>query len=310
MADKREKTVSYRRAEYLDANWSDLETNLRNALKKLKTIAERSLVQGDQFARVAQAGDGPGGGLLLHITTETPGEAASVVPKVSASSSGLDLKTQKPPPDGEWLDGDAFLYVNTQHVCVCATAVHDSAIKTFLWDFFRKAKLGDNALKFELMKVADINKVKLLKAQGVKELEIRASLYAATASYESRKAHFPSALGAAGKHVMSILKKPHDVTPDGLRVCLTLKTDARHVKDLTLGEKRIETLAADAVNSFKEGDDYVILTKTGQRISPKEIFVRTKVAVEKDGKTVRRGPIWKELTKFYDGLLSAGILEQ
>ncbi|HEX4157337.1 MAG TPA: hypothetical protein VHY79_02605 [Rhizomicrobium sp.] len=309
MAEKREKTVSYRRAEWLDPNWPDLETHLRNALKKLKTVSERSLVQGDQFAKVAQTADGSGGGLLLHVTTETPGEAASVVPKVAANSVGLELKSQKPPPDGEWLDGDAFLYVNSDHVCLCATAVHDTAIKTFIWDFFKKAKLGENSIKFELMKVADIAKVKMLKAQGVKELEIRGTLFAATASYENRKAHAQSMLGAAARQIKAILKKPNDVTPDGLRVCLTLKTDERHVNDLALGEKRIETLAADTVNNFQKGDDYVIVTKSGQRISPTEIFVRTKVSVLKDGKTVKRSAIWKELVKFHNELVAAGILE-
>jgi hypothetical protein len=206
MAVKREKTISYRRAEWLDPNWPDLETNLRTALKKLKTVSERSLVQGDQFARMAQQADGPGGGLLLHITTETPGESASVVPKVAAASSGLDLKSQKPPPDGEWLDGDAFLYVNGDHVCICSTAVHDTAVKTFLWDFFKKAKLDPNAGKFDLIKVADIGKVKMLKAQGVKELEIRGTLFAATASYENRKAQAQSMLGAAASLLRFLLQ--------------------------------------------------------------------------------------------------------
>ncbi len=311
VADKKEKTVSYRRAQWInDAAALDLEKCLRDALKKLPTVAQRSIVQGDQYARIAQTSDGPGEGLLLHVTTETPGEAASLVPKVAAGSSGLNLKTQNPPADGEWLDGDAFLYVCGDHVCVCTTAIHDSAIKTFIWDFFTKAKLPTAAIQFDLVKVADISKVKMLRSQGVKELEIRGTLYQATTDFERRKAHAASVVGAAAKHIRAIFGKPHDVTPDALKVILTIRTDERRLGGIVLGEKKIEDLAADAVKNYEKGDDYVIITKTGQRISPEEIFVRTKVSIDRDGKTVQRDKAWKELSKFFNDLKSIGVLEQ
>ena len=311
MVDKREKTISYRRAHWFVPNMT-LEKCIRAANKTLKTVGNRSVFHGDQIVKIAKVKDVTSGGLLLHLTTERPGEAASVVPKASPSSTEVDLTKQSPPPDGEWLDGDAFLFVKDDHVCLCTTEVRDRAIKLFFYRYFEKAKIWKESNRFDFMKVADISKVKLLHKLGVKELEIRASLYKATADYEKRKSHVIGLAGFLGKQVRAFLGKPHDVTPDGLRVCLAIKTDRRSGRGaLALGEERIETLATDVVKNDGGDDyDYVIVTNSGQRITQEEIFMRTKVEIESDGKTVRCDKTWKELTRFFESLEEVGALEQ
>src|SRR6185437_4689923 len=222
-----------------------------------------------------------------------------LVPKVSPTASELDLKVEQAPDDGEWLDGDAFLYVNGDHVCMCSTSMRDSTVQNYLFELFKKAKLRRDAIRFQLMKAADITKLRLLHAQGVKELEIRGTLYQVTANYERRKTHVLGTLGVIGKHLKNLQKKPHDVTPDGLRVMLTLRVDRRFGKSFPIGEKTIETLAADVVKSTEENEDYVIVTGTGQKISPTEIFMRSTVLIDSDGKTVNRDKAWRELSQFF-----------
>jgi hypothetical protein len=248
--------------------------------------------------------------LYLHITADTPGETASVVPKVAPGTAEMDLKTQTPPPDGEWLDGDAFLHVSGDHVCFCSTGVRDGAINYFLHELFKKAKLRRDAIRFELMKAADISKLKLLHSQGVKEIEIRATLYKATAEYEKRKAHVTGTVGLIGRHFARLFNKPHDVTPDGLRVTVALKADKRFAKAISVGYKRIEAMAADIVKNNAPHDEYVIVTKTGQKISQKEIFMRSKVLIDAQGKTVDRDKAWKELLHFFSVLKDSGAIEQ
>lgn len=243
------------------------------------------------------------------MTAETEGEAASYIPKALPTKTEFALKTQAPPANAEWLDGDAFIYVIDNHVCICTTAVSDSAVKTFIYEYFKKAKLPAGADKFELLKKADISKIKLLRTQGVKEVEIRASMFKATASFQNRKAHAISALGVVGKHIKAILGRPHDVNPDALQVILTLKTDERE-KGLVLGEKEIENIAADIVRNAQADDNYVIITKTGQRITPDEMFVKTTVPIERDGKTVQREDAWVALVNFFTDLQGDGVLEQ
>src|ERR1043166_3575389 len=181
MVEKREKTLSYRRALWVsDVSGIDLEWCIRESHLKLKTIDDRTIGYGGTLTISAKQKNVPSGGLLLHLVVETPGEAASVVPKVSSKSVELDLKTESPPPYGEWLDGDAFLFVQGDHVCLCATGFRDGSISWFLHRFFEKAKIRKDATRFELIKAADVSKLKLLHSQGVKELEIRAMMYDAT----------------------------------------------------------------------------------------------------------------------------------
>ena len=312
MALQREKTVGYRRAEWFGDGTTapPLERCLRQALNQLKTIDERTIIRGGSHAKVAKQQDAPRGGLLLHLASETPGEAASVVPKVGPADTEVDLRTQSPPNDGEWLDGDAFVLIHDDHVCLCTTALHESAVATFLYHLIEKAKTPPNHRDFLLMKAVDISRLTMLQRQGVQEIEIRGSLYKVTADYVRRHTHVSGILGALGKEIKRQLGKPHDVTQDSLRVAITIKVDKRERKHLSLGEKDIQTLAADIINNAEEDDDYIILTGTGQKITPREIFVKTKVLIDSDGKTVGRNQAWSELVSFYHSLRSSGVLAQ
>jgi len=91
MPAKREKTVSYRRAEWLaDAAGLTLEKCVRDAIDVLKTVRNRTIKRGGQDTCIAKAEDQKGGGLSLHITSDTPGEAASVVPKAAPGAAEMD----------------------------------------------------------------------------------------------------------------------------------------------------------------------------------------------------------------------------
>lgn len=320
MPEKRTKTLSYRRAEWFAGVGLTLQKCVNDAFSKLKNVNDRTVVIGDHYARCAKTRTNTKGGLLVHITVETPGEYASVVPKVTSATTEIDLKSEKPPTGGEWLDGDAFLYIVGDHVCLCTTGIRDGAVRQYLADLFVKAHLHKNTTQFDLMKVADIKKVKMLKKQGVKELEIRATLYKATADYTNRKNQVIGWTGAIGKTMKAFLGKPHDVTPDALRVAVSFKTDKRFgSKALAIGEAEIETLAADVVNTTKKSSnpakgiddyDYVIKTGTGQRITLDEIFMKSTVEIESDGKTVQCEKAFKELVKFFEDLEESGALEE
>jgi hypothetical protein len=312
MAVMRDKTLSYRRAEWFgDGNAPGLEKCIRQALAQLKTVEERTINRDGRSAKVAKTEDSSAGGLFIHIATETPGEAASVVPRAAADADALDLRTEAPPDDGEWLDGDAFLYATADHVSLCTTGLHEAAVTTFLVHLFEKAKVPPHYRSFFLTKVADMGAVALLHQEGVDQVEIRASLYKASANYVRRQTQAAGILSAAAREIKGFLKKPVDVTPDSLRVILTIKADRRapgHA--IALGEKEMEDIADDLIKNVEDGDEYVIITKTGKKITPKEIFVRSTVSIEASGKTVDRDKAWRELLAFHNNLATTGIFEQ
>ena len=101
----------------------------------------------------------------------------------------------------------------------------------------------------------------------------------------------------------------HDVTSDALRVMLVIRSDKRRT-GIALGEKRLKVLATDVINNQEDDDEYIIVTKGGQRIGPQEILMRSTVRIDAIGKSVQRDKAWKELYAFYESLDSSGALEQ
>ncbi|HSQ21077.1 MAG TPA: hypothetical protein VLR92_11995, partial [Blastocatellia bacterium] len=167
--EKRDKTLSYRRAEWLAdrPRGTTLESCLRDAHNALKTVEERTVIRDSgQCIRSAKKLAPRDGGIFIHLIADTPGEEASVIPKMKRGIEEVDVGTASPPDDSEFMDGDAFLYVRDDHVFLCSTGLRDGAIRVFLYEFFSKAKLGKHATKFDLLKVPKLDKLKMLRTQS------------------------------------------------------------------------------------------------------------------------------------------------
>src|SRR5580693_7914751 len=121
MAQTREKALTYRRAEWLDdiPRGTTLESCLSEAHRKLKTVQARTFTRDSgQCIRWARKLEPRDGGIFLHITADTPGDKASVVRKVGRGAEEAEVSTADAPSDAEFMDGDAFLYVKGDHVCL------------------------------------------------------------------------------------------------------------------------------------------------------------------------------------------------
>jgi len=158
------------------------------------------------------------------------------------------------------------------------------------------------------MKVANFSKLALIESQGVKEIELRGTLFDATAHYIHRTGQPVSLIEGFAKQFRAILGVPHDVNPDSLRAAINIKADKRR-NGIVLGEKRLSELAISAITHAEEDDQFVIITKNGQQISQDEIFIKSVVPIESLGKSVNRDKAWNELQAFYGMLASAGALE-
>ncbi len=297
MADKRDKTITYRRAEWLapPPRGGTLEACLKAAHSSLKTVADRTIIRDSgQCIRSARKYAPRDGGIFVHIIADTPGERASVVPKIKREEE-VDVDVAPAPDNAEFMDGDAFLFVEGNNVCMCSTGIRDGAIRLFLYEFFQKAGIGENANKFDLLKAANIDKLKLMKSEGVKQVELRASVFEATALYENRKATASGMLRTLANQIRKIVEAEVEDIDDSLRVEIIIKTDERRKKHLKLGEKRIETLATDVVNNYDEDDEFVIVTNSGQKISAGEIAVKEVIPIDSFGKSVKCQKAWDAL---------------
>jgi hypothetical protein len=311
--DLRQKTISYHRAEWYSDHKDSINLGLciKQSTDRLRTIPERSIQRaGGYMMRLAYfKPDDENHGYFLHITFETPGEHASVVPSVSADATEVRVSTLAPPNDAEFMDGDAFFYVNRNDACLCATSVSLGSVRYFLNALFEKAKIRSDAGHFDFFNAVDTRKFALIQSKGVREIEIKASLYKASADYNKRKKEITGVLGASAKHIKAILGIDHDVTDDSLRVALTLTVDKRHKGGIVLGHKRMEQVANDIIKNETDEDEYVIVLESGEKIKPRELILKSPVSLDSVGKSVARDKAWDALREYYVGLRRAGQLE-
>jgi hypothetical protein len=243
-------------------------------------------------------------GFLLHISAETPGEPASIVPDAGSGNS-IDVSTLNPPNNAEYMDGDAFAYIRGNHVCLCVSLINDAVIYSALQQLFSLAKLTAEAQKFELLKVANTDKLKLIQSEGIKSIDLKTTVYKASFDYSRRHAQAQGIAGAVGKHIKAFIGKPHDVTNDSLQIVLTIKKDLRVRKHLTLGEQTLESLAENILLNQEEDDHFSILLDNGQIVT-----IRQKLPVPARGKSVDRDRAWQALITFFRSLEARGITGQ
>ena len=311
MAEPRSKTLTYHRAEYAIERPDSirLAACLREALIKRPTVSQRSVDRGGgQFIRIAKSREDPTTkDVYLHLTMDTPGERASVVPRSRPESSEVSVSTVTAPNGTEFMDGDAFVYVHGNNVCLCMTGLRSGTVAMVLQDFLKASEIRRDASHFSLVNALNVDAVALMEKTGVKEIELQANMYSASAEYSARKLHTAGVLGSISKTVRALLGSEHDVTEDALRVILTLRLDKR-MKGTGIGYKRLGTLARDIFSNQKADDEFTIVLKDGKKIRPEEIFMNSGVTIEALGKSVDRDLAWGKLREYYLTLQATGAL--
>lgn len=310
MAKTRQKTLSYRRTVWLeeDSKKRTLEDFILEAHKKLRTVKARKFKRFDgQYLKGLRHKTGGGGGCFVHIVAETPGDQASTLTIADEAKDASDVGTTPPPKGSEYMDGDLFAFVKGDDVCVCASVLRDASFAVYCQELFRAAKLDAISVKFDLQKIASADKMKIINAEGVKEIDLRASLYDATVSYIERNKDASGAIGAVAKHFKALFWSDGKPQHDNLQVGVTLRADDR-MAGKVLGRKRLNAVAKDIIDD--DDDDYVIVTKKNQRITKNEIYIRKKVDIDRLGKSVNRDSAWGALSEFHKTLVDSGVVGQ
>lgn len=310
MADKRDKVIGYRRALWFNEHPEtiNLAMCISHAATKLPVIKDRTVVRGDQELKLASLQPDSAKGFYLHITIETPGDSTSVVPAVAATAETVEVSTMPPPNNGEFMDGDAFVYVRGNDVCLCTTGCTDNTIRWFLAELFMKAKIRKDADQFDIVKAASLNKASMIHSIGVKEIVLKSTIFSASSHYLKRKGQPAGLLYELSRVFKADIGAQNDSNEDALSVAITLTLDERR-KGITLGEARMKQMAERTLKHAEDGDEFVIVLLDGQQIRPDEIYVKTTASIEGFGKSVVKYKAWEELKIFYAKLEANGALE-
>jgi hypothetical protein len=315
--DERSKTISYLRASFIaDKNGKapyHLAHYLANAHSKTPNIEDRTFIVGEQEIACCQFQDRQANGQLLHIAVSTPGEKMSVVPKPKKVPK-VELETRAPEEGEDFMDGDIMLLVKENHVLFCSTGAHRKKASEYLHEIFSATKQPEQAQAFVIGKVADVNKVNMIREKGVKEVRMKAGLFTATVAHDDRVK--PTTQRKLFRKISDELKglfaKDKELKEyaevENLTAELILRFDKRY-KGGEIGQRRIESLAKMVV-ADKDDEGFTIVTSDGETLSADEVSLRKTIKVPKDGKTVDHKAVWRAMVAYLTELEQAGLLDQ
>lgn len=312
MADeRRKKTIQYFRAQFLDSRARTLAFYLKSAHDAAPNVEDRTFSIGGEQVKCCHVSQQRSGAHYLHITVSTPGELASTVPQGSGMPQ-VDLDTTPAPRGSEFMDGDIMMRVQDNHVLFCSTGLHQSRATQYLREVFRSTGQPETALGVSFVRVADMDRLNLVREQGVKSVGLAAGAYPASLSHAEREnaTVHRKLIGRVWDELKDLWAEDDelkDITEsENLTAEVVIRFDRRR-KGGELGQKRIESLAEMLLD---EGDGFRITTMGGETVTAESITLRKPIKVPKHGKTVNFEAVWGEMRIYMDELKAGGLLEQ
>lgn len=321
-SDYRTKKLYYRRAQWAGGVKKSLEVLIVEAHKMFPTVGERTFIKSNGEIRCAS--DKFDKGVYLHIAGYRPGESTSTI-DVDKALAESDVYTEVPPKGKDYLDGDIFAYIKGNHVLFCASGLRETNLRYYLQKIIGRLGHSEIEKNLSLMKVANADKIAMIKKEGVKEIKLNVSLYEASlhrADKEAKKITGVCA-GIADelKAMFSNDIRLSDIGEvENLNVGLSLSFDgltaSKHKKDAKFGEsgklrllKTAESLIRDCDPEADE-DEFVIYTNKKNEIRASEINITSPARIRKHGKSVSKIGAWENLRAYYHALKEEGNLSK
>lgn len=316
------KKFYYRRAKWDGQGKNTLQKLLEDAHKQLDTVGKRTF-EVSTGAEIKGANFKDDNGLYLQIASYVPGEATSIIDKDKAAKVS-NVAAQSAPAGKDYLDGDIFVYIKGNHVILCPSGAREKVVELYIWHVLRACNHKEIAKTFELDKVAKASKLKMIRDEGVKEVDLDTSLYEASLIHlDKGKPKVSSLKKAVADQLSAIFGKDKELKDikekENLNLKISIKFDGmearRHSKEPHFGDagrKRLEKTAEQVIEEFEKDDEngFVIVTGANNRITSEEIRVSDSFRVKTLGKSLSRESAWQKLNEYYDRLNADGVFKQ
>ena len=337
MATKKEvklknRTIYYFRCDFLTIDdfkvVNTLEQMVAASWEQLDSTASRtfSASNGKQLVGMkisfdkAKLSKGDKDCTLFSVGLYEEGASANTIPKPSSTQSELVAATHDAPIHQEYLDGKGFVCIYGNHIVISPTdTLRVGTINGFIESLIFKGGFKKEAGALDIQQIANIDNYRTIKNEGVKNITINSSAYLSTLNYlERHNPHFkPSSriqkITRLAKSWMDALcddDTDEEISDsENLNARIVISHDARSSTDLSdVGSARLKDTAISLIETDLAG--YVIVTKTGKKLTHEEIVLKSTVKVTAHGKSVRRQEMWGKLIKSIEQYDRDGILEQ
>lgn len=317
------KKFYYRRAHWeKQEKTTTLEKLLADAHNHLDTVGMRSFTVNSGL-EVRGASYKESHGFYLQIASYDPGGPTSIIDKNKVLREST-VSAQNAPDGSDYLVGDVFVFIKDNHVILCTSGVRENVVDIYIRNILKAYGMKGISQTFELDKVAKTDKLKMIRDEGVKGIDLNTSLYEASLLHLDRdNPKISSIKKAVADQITAIFRKDQDLKDikekENLNIKISLKFDGqeamKHSKEPQFGEsgrKRLEEAAKQVITDYEteQEDGFVITTRSGNTIKANEIRVSDSFYVEKLGNSLSKNSAWTKLKEYYDRLDGEGVLTQ
>lgn|GEM_PF-1250503 len=334
--DTKKRPFYYRRAKW-DGQKEDktLQAILEECHDNMPTVGERTFQSGEGELRGADAERKAGVGFFLHIASYVPDERATTIDKARTSRRS-NLYTETAADGREFLNGDIFILIKDNHLILCPSGVRESIAFSYINLVLKKCGFALMLASFQLEKIAKASKMALIAKEGVKAIELNASLYEASVLEidESEKKNNRSKIDELVKKASELIEDMFSQDPElseireneNLDIKLSLSFDGREARRKgkpegfgELGRSRLKKASEQIIQDlekpsdelhFGDEDGFKIITGSGNVITPTEIRVSDAFYVKTFGKTLDKQDAFDKLEDYLGRLKISGVLVQ
>jgi hypothetical protein len=311
----KQRTLFYRRVVWPGKNSNNLEKLLVSAHQILTTTKKRTFPYNEVEIQGMKIKHDRDVGFFCHVASYVPGQSTSLVPS-PADVKETDPLPQAPPNRHNFMEGDIFFLVNGDHIVLCPSGVRESIAVAYISNILQNSFNEGTVPIYSIEPIADVNKVNLLRQEGVKKIAMNASLYDASVDYIERKTVQGKIFSTAAKEILALFSLDNDLElreidkKENLTVRVEISFDSRK-KGGEIGKRRIESVANKIINDSDDGGDgFSIITTTGKRLTLDEVRLSEKATIAILGNSISRLDAWELLEQYMYSLKIKGMLEQ
>lgn len=308
---KHTKTLEYRRARFID-DGQNLEQLVRQAWGQFGTQAERTItVGGDRSTAGLRARDCNEDGFAMHCGRYIDGQGVGTIQTAPAPEVGVG---EQPPEPGEnFLNSDLMALIRGNQVICMNCGRNAGSLRIYFQKLFSKAGFDNASRQFELVRIANPDKVAIIEAVGVKRVDLEISIADATAAELIDESggggiwqNITDSLGGALQAITGqdeVVEKIRQAEKGTMRVSINVPKG-----DLSAAKEGLAQLSEEVVED-EDSESYTIHLGNGDTIKPKEVSVRKQVKLEAAANSVSVFQAWDEMQSYMAELLENGQVE-
>lgn len=308
---KRSKVMEYRRVRWLQPG-PVLGDLLRQAWDQFPTQREREVTRSDGSLVVGLNRSDAAAGTSIFCGHYVDQQSVGTISMLPAAV--VDPGEQHPGEDQNFLSNPFFAHVEGNEV-ICIDCGRSAArLQIFLAGLFRQAGMPERDQQFDLVRVAEPNRLAMIERKGVSAIGLNVALSQAEAAVIEEAGHEGGGIirrfNQAVREAFDTLTA-QDADLEGLRETNKPALSVR----LSVGKG--EVLAArESLDHFAhevvedgEAEDYLIHLRDGNTIRASEVTARKRVSLTSNANGVERTAAWDAMRDYLRELGANGQRE-